>query len=75
MVFMWSFAFSRKGLEDVFMEVLRTPSGRRLGDVLEKGRRDFRFRPIYDIFETKIKTFLRLCDVIVSAEKIIYLDK
>ena len=51
---MWSFAFSRKGLEDVFMEVLRTPSGRRLGDVLEKGRRDFRFRPIYDIFETKI---------------------
>ena len=74
MVFMWSFAFSRKCLEDVSKEVFRTPSGRRLGDIIKKGRRDFRFRPIY-IFETKIKTFLRLCDVIVSAGKIICLDK
>ena len=54
-------------LDDVFKEVLRTSCGKRLGDVLEKGRHFFHFKPIYDIFETKIKTFLRrLCDVIVS---------
>ena len=71
MVLRWSFAFTRKGLEDVFKEVLGTSSGRRLGDALKKGRRDFHFRPIFDVFETKIKTFLRrLCDVIVSAGKI-----
>ena len=57
-----------KTSQNGFKEVLRTSSGRRLGDVLEKGRRDFHFRPIYDVFETKIKTFLRrLWDVIVSA--------
>ena len=57
-----------KVLKDIFKEVLKASSGRRLGDVLKKGRRDFHFRPIYDVFETKIKTFLRrLCDVIVSA--------
>ena len=87
MVLRWCFAFTRKGLEDVFKEVLGTSSGRRLGDVfkevvrtssggrlddvLKTGRRDFHFRPIYDVFETKIKTFLRrLCDVIVLAEEI-----
>ena len=68
MVFRWSFAFTRKGLEYVFKEVLRASSGRHLGDVLKKGRRDFHFRPIYDVFETIIKTFLQCrCDVIVSA--------
>ena len=57
-----------KTSQNGFKEVLRTSSGRRLGDVLEKDRRDFHFRPIYDVFETKIKTFLRrLWDVIVSA--------
>ena len=41
--------------------------GRRLDDVFEKGRRDFHFRPIEDVFETKNKTFLqRLCDVFVG---------
>ena len=56
-----------KTSQDVFKEVLRTSCGKRLGDVLEKGRHFFHFKPIYDIFETKIKTFLRrLCDVIVS---------
>ena len=59
MVFRWSFAFTRKGLEDVFKEVLKTSSGRRLGNVLKKGRHDFHFRPTSDVFETKIKTFLR----------------
>ena len=55
-------------LGDVFKEVLRTSSGRRLGDGLKKSRRNFHFRPIYDIFETQIKTFLRrLYDVFVSA--------
>ena len=34
---------------------------------MKKGRRDFHFRPVEDVFETKIKTFLRrLCDVFVS---------
>ena len=48
-------------------DVLRTSPGRRLIDVLKKGRRDFHFRPIWDVFETKIKTFLRrLCDVFVG---------
>ena len=48
---------------------MRTSSGRLLGDVRKKGRRDFHFRPIYDVFETKFKTFLRrFCDAIVSAE-------
>ena len=84
MVSRWSFAFTRKDLEDVFKlvlrtsserrlgnvfkEVLRTPSGRRLGNVLKKGRRDFHFRPIYDVFQTRVKMFFqRLCDFIVSA--------
>ena len=72
MVFWFSFAFTRKGLDDVFKEVLRTSSGRRLGDVLKKDLRDFHFRPVYDIFETKIKAFLRrLYDVIVSAGKVL----
>ena len=34
--------------------------GRRLDDVLKNGRRNIHFRPIYDVFETKNKTFLRL---------------
>ena len=76
MVLRWSFALTRKGLEDVFKEVLGTSSGRRLGDALKKGRRDFHFRPIYDVFETKIKTFLRrLCDVILSAGKVLCSDR
>ena len=58
MVLRWSFAFTRKGLEDGFKEVLGTSSGRRLGDFLKKGRRDFHFRPIYDVFETKTLTSL-----------------
>ena len=53
MVSRWSFAFTRKGLEDVFKEVLRTSSGRRLGDIFKEVLRassslDFHFRPIYD---------------------------
>ena len=51
-------------------DVLWTSSGRRLDVVLKKGRRDFHFRQICDVFETKIKTFLqRVCDVFVSAGK------
>ena len=42
--------------QEVFSVVLRTSSGRRLGNVLKKS--DFHFRPIYDVFETKIKTSL-----------------
>ena len=40
-------------------EVLKTFPGRRLDDVLKTGRRDFHFRPIYDVFETKIEDVLR----------------
>ena len=58
---------SGRRLVDFFKEVLKTSSGRRLSDVLKKGRRDFHFRPISNVFETKIKTFLHRCDVIVSA--------
>ena len=51
--------------EDVF---LKTSRGRLLKDFFKKGHRDFHFRPVYQVFETKIKTFLRrLCDTFVSA--------
>ena len=64
--------FSGRLLEDV----LRTSLGRRLEDVMKKGRRDFHFRPVEDVFETKIKTFLRrLCDVFVSAGALISRSK
>ena len=45
----WSFVFARKSLKDVLRslkEVLKTSSGRRLDNVLNKGRRDFHFRLI-----------------------------
>ena len=68
MVFSWFFAFARRGRGDVFNEVrclcdvfnkiFRTSSGKRLGKVLKTGRRDFHFRPIYDVFAIKIKMFL-----------------
>ena len=59
---------SGRRLGNVFKEVLRMRSGKRLGDFFKKGRRDFHYRLIYNVFETNIKTFLRrLCDVIVSA--------
>ena len=59
-VFMWSFAFTREGLEDVFWKT----SCRRL----KTRSSHFHSRPIYGVFETKIKIFLRcLCDVNVSA--------
>ena len=55
-------------------DVLGMSLGRCLEDVswntswwpLKKVRHDFHFRLIQDVFETKIKTFLRLCDVFVS---------
>ena len=51
----------------VLQDILRASPGRRLDDVLKKGHRVFHFRPIKDVFETKIKTFSRrLCDVFVS---------
>ena len=63
----WSFAFTRKGLEDVlrlFKEVLMTSLGRHLDDILKKARCDFDFRQV------SIKTPLRhLCDVFVSDGK------
>ena len=40
-------------------EVLKTFPGKRLDDVLKTGRRNFHFRPIYDVFETKIEDVLR----------------
>ena len=53
MVSKWSFAFTIKSLEDDVRrlyggleDVFRTSPGRRLDDVLKKGRRDFHFRPI-----------------------------
>ena len=44
--------------------------GRRLHEVLRKGSHEFHFRPMKDVFEIKIKTFLQcLCNVFVSAGK------
>ena len=44
----------------------KTSLGRVLDNVLTKVRRDFHFRPILDVFETKNKTFLRrIYDVFV----------
>ena len=70
MVSRWSFAFTRKSLENVLRrvkEALRTSPGRRLDYVLKNGRRDFHFRPIKKVFEMQIKMNLRrLCDTFLS---------
>ena len=64
MVFRWSFAFTRKGLEDVFKEVLKTSCGRRLGNVFKK----VVTTSILDQPKTSLRLKLRrFYDVIVSA--------
>ena len=64
MVFRWSFTFTRKGLEEVFKEVLKTSSGRRLGNVFKK----VVTTSILDQPTTSLRLKLRrFYDVIVSA--------
>ena len=53
MVLRWSFALTRKGLEDVFKEVLGTSSGRRFGDVFKKVVRTSSGRRLDDVLKKR----------------------